>query len=530
MSGRGSGGALAVWGALALVAVAPASARAAVVGVEGTQVVFQAAPGEVNHPRFALRTASTPGLSEIAVSESSGGAPVTPGAGCGLGPFDEPVCTVPTTAAPLVVRLGDGNDGTTFGSYLFPTGHPPATVQVFGEEGNDELQLTLPEGTPWRIVADGGPGEDLLFLPAQGSGHVLSGGPGTDTLRMDGIADFPSSVSLDGQANDGMASQGINVMPDIENVDANTGPRGSVHLIGSDADNRLLGGGGTSGDVLEGRGGDDTLMGISGDNRLIGGPGRDNLTGGKGNDEIDARDGERDAVQCGIASADTALVDELDVVSADCERVVVHLPKVRSKKLNASKGSVKIGVACPAGGEFGPPCKGKLRLRTATRVSFGGRRAKLVLAKGSYKVNPGERRNAKAKLTGKGRRFLARGRRLRAQVQLRTAAGTTVKRKLVVRARSSRVRTGAAHSRDDARAGGPGRCPARAARDEPGKRRRGAAVERAPLRVSLALPARRQRMALLRTTRRTCSTSPGSTRTRFLSGSQYRPSTLAATA
>jgi Ca2+-binding RTX toxin-like protein len=73
-------------------------------------------------------------------------------------------------------------------------------------------------------------------------------------------------------------------------------------------------------DVLRGSGEVDTLDGGPGDDRVEGGAGADRLFGGEGNDLIVASDGEADAVDCGDG-IDTAYVDAIDVVDANCEVV-----------------------------------------------------------------------------------------------------------------------------------------------------------------------------------------------------------------
>jgi hypothetical protein len=87
---------------------------------------------------------------------------------------------------------------------------------------------------------------------------------------------------------------------------------------------------GTSGpDVLRGtaradrisaRGGNDRVYGLAGNDILSGGPGRDVVSGGAGADRLLLRDGEADSARCG-PGLDTATVDLVDTVAADCERV-----------------------------------------------------------------------------------------------------------------------------------------------------------------------------------------------------------------
>jgi TolB protein len=80
------------------------------------------------------------------------------------------------------------------------------------------------------------------------------------------------------------------------------------------------------GDVVRARGGDDVVDGGLQGDVLVGGAGRDRLVGGRGDDRIDARDGERDVVECGWGD-DVATVDRFDVVRRGCERISRPRPR-----------------------------------------------------------------------------------------------------------------------------------------------------------------------------------------------------------
>lgn len=101
-------------------------------------------------------------------------------------------------------------------------------------------------------------------------------------------------------------------------ADTTLGGAGDEALDGSAGGERLLGRSG--GDHLRGLAGDDLLFGGAGDDELYGGAGRDALVGGSGDDLLDARDGERDYVNCG-AGRDVARVDAEDRVARGCEVV-----------------------------------------------------------------------------------------------------------------------------------------------------------------------------------------------------------------
>lgn len=96
-------------------------------------------------------------------------------------------------------------------------------------------------------------------------------------------------------------------------------------LYGDDGDDKLSAGGGD--DQVEGGAGNDTIKAGGGNDRVDGGAGMDDVSGDgligaeDGNDVIAVRDGESDAVQCGLG-ADRVTADALDVVDRpDCESV-----------------------------------------------------------------------------------------------------------------------------------------------------------------------------------------------------------------
>jgi Ca2+-binding RTX toxin-like protein len=157
------------------------------------------------------------------------------------------------------------------------------------------------------------------------------------------------AVTLDAGADDGVAGERDDLRG-LERIQTVAGGR----YVGTDgADELLVGGEATtvegrggddtiftsySADVIDGGAGADTIRGYGGADRITGGPGSDTLFGDtadhvgnaltctiqSGNDVIDARDGERDDVDCGLGT-DRALVDTLDV-HVRCEDVQVGAP------------------------------------------------------------------------------------------------------------------------------------------------------------------------------------------------------------
>jgi Ca2+-binding RTX toxin-like protein len=163
--------------------------------------------------------------------------------------------------------------------------------KLFGEEGDD--------------VLDGGSGYDGLGGPLDG-GDVLSGGTGTDWATYRSHV-YSVSLSIDGSANDGVASHGENdnVMPDVEDL---TGTRFGDLLIGSDSPNRIFG-----------TEGDDVILGQGGDDSLVGEAGSDWLYGEAGSDTLYARHSDADhRIDCGV-DGDTAYRDSIDPAPISCE-------------------------------------------------------------------------------------------------------------------------------------------------------------------------------------------------------------------
>jgi Ca2+-binding RTX toxin-like protein len=184
-----------------------------------------------------------------------------------------------------------GNDALEGGSDRDHLDGGPGTDRLNGEDGDDEL--------------DGGPGYDGVGGPVD-AGDILVGGNGRDW------ATYHSHrrgvwVTLDGAANDGVAShsENDNVMTDVEDVTGT--PFGDV-LVGSDVANRLFG-----------TEGDDFLFGHAGNDALVGEAGSDWLYGEAGlADVIFARDGDTDnRIDCG-SDAGFAWIDSVDPAPHSC--------------------------------------------------------------------------------------------------------------------------------------------------------------------------------------------------------------------
>lgn len=183
-------------------------------------------------------------------------------------------------------------------------------ISVFLGDGDDEVVGTAQQ----PMTVHGGPGADRLFGGASAdrlfgdagddrlypeSGDVAGGGAGTDEAYLFWGTGGAITVSIDGEANDGAEGQGINVLPDVENLEV--GAIGPATLIGSAGANRLKGFSRTQ-------------------NIIDGGAGADELIGGPTDDVFNARDGFPDRIECGSGS-DFVLADTLDTVGTACEQV-----------------------------------------------------------------------------------------------------------------------------------------------------------------------------------------------------------------
>ncbi len=197
------------------------------------------------------------------------------------------------TGSPQADDLYGGGDGGAQGG----------TDSIAGGAGDDRLfpgdyapDPGDPPGTPGPDRLDGGLGDDELYDDR--GADDLFGGPGRDRAYVsrsqptDGgpvyfFADFPVTVSLDDQANDGVtgAGEGDNVHSDIE--DLSTG-NGADVITGSAASNAIESG--------------------AGNDVVTAGPGADVVTLGPGEDTTSVQDGQSDVVDGGTGT-DGASVD-----------------------------------------------------------------------------------------------------------------------------------------------------------------------------------------------------------------------------
>lgn len=361
--------------AIGVAATAPL-AGAATLTWEGGALVHRAAPGETN-----FLVLSGAGDGRISISDSGAGTWTYP-ADCDRLSEEYPVeCPAPSafraelgdgddrasggsgwpTSVPVTIQGADGRD-----ELRAPEDGGATTLD--GGAGDDLLRSV--EGTdtlhggPGADTLEGGGGDDVLrgddgddllkpdTSSARPGNDVVDGGAGTDTVDDwvdNGATSRSVNVTFDGAANDGRPGEADNVTG-VEVVKAFVAGRwvlsdasevvesyaaadlGPSVIEARGGDDRVTAGNGEQ--TIDGGAGSDRIEGGFGADTLTGGPGRDRIVGDQsasqcgvlqsctvphGDDVIDARDGERDEVDCGVGN-DRATVDAVDVVS-NCEAV-----------------------------------------------------------------------------------------------------------------------------------------------------------------------------------------------------------------
>lgn len=138
-------------------------------------------------------------------------------------------------------------------------------------------------------TVSGGAGDDTFVEGSATSGaDSFNGGAGMDTVDYSART-LALSITMDGTADDGEASEGDNIALDMENVLCGAG---ADTVTGNDNDNVIEGGAGI--DTIAGGAGNDTLYGEAGDDDLDGGDGDDILDGGAGTNTLDCGAGDGD--------------------------------------------------------------------------------------------------------------------------------------------------------------------------------------------------------------------------------------------
>jgi len=482
---------ITVAGALALAAaIAPAAAEAATLSYEGDTLVYRAAPGEDNNTgpgegRFDA--------SRIEISDATGVTITNTSDRCiaydgwfecekpakmvfDVGDLDDDVSfSFLKFDIPVDVYGGDGAD--TLSGYS--TSRQPQAQLLDGGAGNDKIDGDIgPDvvrgvpcddevtGGAGNDTVEGGDGNDTLYPDGydEPGKDVVDGGAGIDNISdwvIPGNDFHPRvAISLDGQANDGRPGENDNVA-NVEKIDSSVsgtfagGPGDDEFFVRANmdqGDSTVTGGGGNDklkghdhAEAIDGGPGNDVIEGGLNHDTLTGGPGKDTIFGDStadtcnflscriafGNDVIDARDGERDTIDCGVGE-DRATVDAIDVVT-NCEQVekgggsgpggkasdgTLNGPKRYTRK--ALRKGIAVAWDCTAA------CTVKLTLaadkKTAKRLG-----TKLI-ATGKGSIAQAGKVKFRARLTKPARRHLSRLRKGAGTVVLALDEGGTAKR------------------------------------------------------------------------------------------------------
>jgi len=225
-----------------------------------------------------------------------------------------------------VVASPDGAGASRSGSPITVSGLTNGTTYTFVVTATNAAG-TGPASSPSNAVTPigkaagggGGAGGGTSTTPTTTATTPAPASPTTSTTT----APFsPPSTTPAGAGGSGKTLVGTS------HADTLTGGGGSDTLIGGAGNDRLIGGagndrliGGAGNDRLIGGAGNDRLIGGAGNDTLVGGPGKDTIVAGQGNDTVRARDGQKDAVDCGRGH-DVAAADRIDAISSNCE--VVH--------------------------------------------------------------------------------------------------------------------------------------------------------------------------------------------------------------
>jgi Ca2+-binding RTX toxin-like protein len=267
--------------------VVPSLARAGTAQIEdpdpgGPRLTFTATSGETNH----LYLLFAPGGYRVIDL----GAAITAGLGCSSVSSSEVFCAFVVDfddESPTIdILLGDQGDfASVAGTYS-------DEITVDGESGADELELgagcELVFDGPCENVLLGGPGDDTLRVEGR---FRMDGGPGGDSME-GGIVDYstrvnPVTVDGDGVADDGEAGEGDNVASSVfEALGGSAGDTfsGGVNARGGRGNDTFTAGVGAH--VFEGQAGDDVCLGSATRDFCEGGPGADQLTGGGSGDDL----------------------------------------------------------------------------------------------------------------------------------------------------------------------------------------------------------------------------------------------------
>jgi Ca2+-binding RTX toxin-like protein len=371
--------------------------------------------------------------------------------------------------------------------YGYPSDDAPGSEpnELSGGEDDDYIY-----GGPGTDELNGDGGDDLIS--DNHGGAVMSGGPGDDRFNRTAYQGdkTPGTATIDGGAGSDLVSYYLysqdspfyGGIPDptdagaIVKLDAAAPTTGNGTPDQNDSLANVEDAVGTAAaDTMTGSALPNNLVGFDGNDTIDGGGGRDNLEGGRHGDTMRAQDGEPDRVRCGETSGgetgDSAAVDEADIVErcpAEGAGTTINRP---APPQQPQPQVVRVPVPGPpgppapprdltapniTGTKLGKTIKRKSLLKPGYRVQVASNDAQpnQVVAtmtgrlKGRARISAiGDlivaqrtrsftgRTSFRLKPSGKLRKAIRRGSRLRVLVEVRDAAGNVSRRSVRLRVR-----------------------------------------------------------------------------------------------
>jgi Ca2+-binding RTX toxin-like protein len=296
--------------------------------------------------------------------------------------------------APVTVSLGvpggdgEGGENDNVGSDVENVAGGAGNDTLTGDDGANQLDgmggddNLLGVGGFDNLL--GGPGTDLLA--GGDSNDLLKGGDGGDTLNGDGGDDTMNGGGGDDTLDGGLGADQM----------GGGGGTDTATYASRSADVTV---------TLDGNADD----GVANEKDFI----RTDVasvTTGSGDDNIDSRDGLNGKISCG-AGNDTVQPDLDDDVAGNCENILVSAFSTRcriSRAVTATKSAVRVSVSCPVA------AAGTLTLQTARKVRVSQRASVLRIGKKRFTVRrAGQSKRITVKLSKKAKSLLRRKKQLR---------------------------------------------------------------------------------------------------------------------
>jgi hypothetical protein len=225
---------------------------------------------------------------------------------------DTVTCDGPLINGRASIRGNDGDDHLTFGAGVLGG-------DQYGDDGKDTLQGGPgPDelfGSNGDDTIDGGGGNDTIY--GSDGANLLDGEDGDDEIFMQGadtIRDTGTTGTLDTLHAELLVGGATITVDNGMADDGATGSGGGQVQAGFE---RILGG--DERDFLTGSSAAEELSGGKSNDVLTGNGGADKLTGGDADDTLNLVDRAADLDSACGAGTDTANVDDVDPIDADCE-------------------------------------------------------------------------------------------------------------------------------------------------------------------------------------------------------------------